>query len=171
MGVSDIEFVSERFTVRHWQTSGKDDEAFIDVVLGLLTPAVRQTLPDHWQSSFDRERASDWLAETGDNLLVVADSASGVPVAFLLLYESDEVAGRTVYRIGYLVAESAWGKGVATEMLGGLIEHCRTAAPLTLLAGVEANNTASRRVLEKCGFADASEDADVQRLYTLIIDG
>lgn len=169
MDVRDFEFSSQRFTIRHWRRLAADADAFIDVVLDLLTPAVRRTLPDEWQTSFTRGRARDWLAETGANLLVVSDRESMTPVAFLLIYESDETPGQRIYRIGYLVAEAAWGKGVATEMLEALVGYCKAMAPLTLLAGVESDNAASRRVLEKCGFADRREEPGDQRLYSLVI--
>jgi RimJ/RimL family protein N-acetyltransferase len=56
--------------------------------------------------------------------------------------------------IGYAVAPAFWGKGVATEAVKALVD---TVFRLTKAERVVANsrviNPASRRVLEKCGFA------------------
>ena len=169
MDVRDFELTTARFRIRHWQKSGRDDNAFVDTVLELLTPEVRRTLPDHWQAAFTRDRALEWLSENDDHLLVVTRIARHEPVAFLLVYASDEAPDKNTYRIGYLVAESAWGKGVATEALLGLVEFCGRLAPVTLLAGVEPGNAASRRVLEKCGFTDTTAEKNGQRSYSLAI--
>ena len=54
---------------------------------------------------------------------------------------------------GYVFAKDAWGKGYATEALGGVIEIARGIGVVRLYALCHPDNSASRRVLEKCGFA------------------
>jgi RimJ/RimL family protein N-acetyltransferase len=51
--------------------------------------------------------------------------------------------------VGYWVARSHWGRGVATAALAAFLEE-ETRRPL--IAGVAVHNPGSRRVLEKCGF-------------------
>jgi predicted acetyltransferase len=54
--------------------------------------------------------------------------------------------------IGYAVRPSAWGRGHATAMLAGILDHVRANLPLervTLTASL--NNPASIRVIEKNG--------------------
>jgi RimJ/RimL family protein N-acetyltransferase len=63
--------------------------------------------------------------------------------------------------VGYWLGKEFWGKGLATQALGELIEELDTRP---LYAYVAKTNIASIRVLEKCGFVRSDEDED---LYTL----
>ena len=54
---------------------------------------------------------------------------------------------------GYVFAKDAWGKGYATEAVRGVIEVARGIGVVRLYALCHPDNSASRRVLEKCGFA------------------
>jgi RimJ/RimL family protein N-acetyltransferase len=51
--------------------------------------------------------------------------------------------------VGYWIGKEYWGKGVATEALSEFLGHVETRP---LYAHVARHNTASIRVLEKCGF-------------------
>ncbi len=56
--------------------------------------------------------------------------------------------------IGYWLAEPYWGRGIVTAVVGKLCEHAFGPWGLgKLSAYVFADNAASARVLEKCGFA------------------
>jgi RimJ/RimL family protein N-acetyltransferase len=57
--------------------------------------------------------------------------------------------------VGYWLGKQYWGQGVATRALAAFLTHV-TARPL--YAHVAKHNIASRRVLEKCGFAMCGED-------------
>ncbi len=55
--------------------------------------------------------------------------------------------------IGYWLAESEWGKGYATELTQGLLTFAFQRQSVTsVIATTALDNTASQRVLEKCGF-------------------
>ena len=55
--------------------------------------------------------------------------------------------------IGYRMHEHWWGKGFATEAAGMLKRYLMDATDVRTITGhVMADNTASARVLEKCGF-------------------
>jgi RimJ/RimL family protein N-acetyltransferase len=65
--------------------------------------------------------------------------------------------GEDVHRfsaeIGYWLGEAFWGKGIMTEVVVGLVNHCFANLPLNrIFATVYANNPASARVFEKAGF-------------------
>jgi RimJ/RimL family protein N-acetyltransferase len=65
--------------------------------------------------------------------------------------------GQDVYRhtatIGYWLGEEFWGRGIMTEAVTALVNHCFDNLPLRRIsAEVYANNPASARVLEKAGF-------------------
>ena len=52
----------------------------------------------------------------------------------------------------------AWGKGVATEAVGAMLDHARAELGVrSLVAFIEAGNAASRRVAEKMGLQPAGE--------------
>ncbi len=55
--------------------------------------------------------------------------------------------------VGYGLVEEARGRGVATEAVGGLLAHTDRIG-VRVRASVEPGNTASVRVLAKCGFTE-----------------
>ena len=56
-------------------------------------------------------------------------------------------------RLGYLLSEETWGRGLGSELIKGLIDWCRNAENVSSISGgVEIGNKASIRVLEKHGF-------------------
>jgi RimJ/RimL family protein N-acetyltransferase len=55
--------------------------------------------------------------------------------------------------MGYWLGVPYWGRGLATEAVRALIDHAfGDLEHETLISGARVNNSASRRVLEKCGF-------------------
>jgi ribosomal-protein-alanine N-acetyltransferase len=58
----------------------------------------------------------------------------------------------TVAETGYVLARDAWGFGYATEALGAVVGVAAELGVEQLLAFRHPANTASARVLEKCGF-------------------
>ena len=67
-----------------------------------------------------------------------------------------EARGADRLTLGFALAPEAWGRGLATEAAEAIINagFALTAA-IEILASVRVENGASRRVLEKCGFAFA----------------
>ena len=53
---------------------------------------------------------------------------------------------------GYVLARDAWGKGYATECLRAMVDLAAKAGLHRVTAECHAAHTASRRVLDKCGF-------------------
>jgi RimJ/RimL family protein N-acetyltransferase len=70
--------------------------------------------------------------------------------------------------VGYWIDRAFWGRGVATEALTAFLRLEQTRP---LHAGVAKHNTASIRVLQKCGFTltGADPDADTHVLLTLAL--
>ncbi len=67
-----------------------------------------------------------------------------------------ETRGSDRLTLGFALAPEAWGKGLATEAAEAMIDAgLRLTAAIEVLASVRVENGASRRVLEKCGFAFA----------------
>lgn len=68
----------------------------------------------------------------------------------------DLVAGEQIpagdIEIGYILKKTAWGKGYATEACKRLLKFAFEATPLEeIVAVIDAENAASRKVLEKSG--------------------
>jgi ribosomal-protein-alanine N-acetyltransferase len=147
-------FDTDRLIVKEWRALIASDKDMAEAVVTILTPRVTQSLPEGWQGEYTADRASRWIAERdreGATLLVL-DGSSKTPIGLMILSESEgEKSGRCV-RIGYLLAESAWRQGFASELLEGFIDWCRTADISSVIGGVARENVASRRVLEKNGF-------------------
>ena len=60
--------------------------------------------------------------------------------------------------VGYWVGRASWGKGFCTEALQLMTDHIRhTTSIASLISGHFADNTASGRVMEKCGFRPTGE--------------
>ena len=56
-------------------------------------------------------------------------------------------------RVGYTIARTFWGRGFATEAVGGLAQHAFASFRLhRITASADPRNAASCRVLEKAGF-------------------
>lgn len=134
-----MEFESARLRVRRWSTAYPADP-----LRAVLTPAVLAPLPPSLQET-DPET---WIAERLAESDVFAVVAEGRLIGVMLLAPLD------VPHLGYLLAEEAWGKGYATELVRGL---ARAMPGGGLRAGVARDNPASIRVLEKAGFTICEE--------------
>jgi RimJ/RimL family protein N-acetyltransferase len=64
-----------------------------------------------------------------------------------------------VVEIGYGICASRQNRGFMSEAVARLIELARDEGAFALGAETDAKNVASQRVLEKCGFARASQES------------
>lgn len=67
------------------------------------------------------------------------------------------------YDIAYCVHEKHWGKGYATEMAAGMIEHARRQGAEKITVSVNKENAASNAVVKKLGFAAVGEGSFQKR--------
>ena len=151
-------FVTSRLVVREGDSLPAHQwtpQELPDVVKAFLTSRVTRSLPEAWQGTYTVERARNWITERdreGATLLAVEQS-SRMAVGLIILLEMDhEKEAGTEVRLGYVLAESAWGKGFASEMVQGFVEWCRKTDVALIVGGVDRDNVPSRRVLEKNGF-------------------
>jgi RimJ/RimL family protein N-acetyltransferase len=171
-------FETDRLLVREWHSITRDhwqEQDLADLVVSLMTEPVTRPLPSPWRGEYTVDRAVRWIAERdseGPTLLVV-ERSTGQAVGLVILFEAaagDDTGGIDV-RLGYLLAESAWGKGLASELIEGFVGWSRAEAAIRSLAGgVERDNVASTRVLEKNGFHPAEDehsDSEGDRLFEL----
>jgi RimJ/RimL family protein N-acetyltransferase len=157
-------FKTDRLVVREWHTLSDLD--IPHAIVSILTPGVTQSLPDGWQGEYDFDRATKWIAERDSEgaTLLVLDRASRAPIGLMILFESEEEGGGRCVRIGYMLAEAAWGRGYGSELLQGFVDWCRTTDIASIIGGVARENRASRRVMEKSGFSVIADTRDQQEL-------
>lgn len=83
------------------------------------------------------------------------DKLTKKPVGLMILFDTggEESKADIDVRIGYLLSEASWGRGLASELVKGFVSWARAQPSISTLAGgVSADNPASKRVLEKTGF-------------------
>jgi len=133
-----------------------------EIVTRILTESVTRTLPPSWAGPYSVERARQWIArrDAEGPVLLAVDRGTGEPAGLVILFEIESDAGIEV-RIGYLLTESFWGLGLATELVEGFVQWCRGRSRIhSLAAGVARDHPASRRVLEKAGFRPGTEPGE-----------
>ena len=153
-------FETGRLLVKDWHTVSSSDwrsRELADVVLAMLTERVTRSLPATWQSICTTGRAREWIEERdreGPTLLVV-DKLTQRAVGLMFLFEmkAEGCADDRDVRLGYLLSEDSWGKGIASELVDGFVRWCREQGTISSIAGgVAPDNPASARVLDKNGF-------------------
>lgn len=142
-------FDTQRLRVDEWHTTVPDPGELAAIVATILRPATTEHLPAEWAGDYDADRAHRWVTDRdAEGITSLAlDRTTDRPVALLLA-----TADGPDIRLGYVLATEAWGRGLATELVEGFVTWCRGAGVASIVAGVEAGNPASVRVLEKTGF-------------------
>lgn len=165
-------FSTDRLVVEDWHgLAGRYELDLVEVVGSVLTPSTTVALPPEWRGDFDRARAERWIdtRDAESPTLLVVEQRSGDAVGLMILFEAvdDETLGGIDVRVGYVLAETSWGKGFASELVGGLVEWAESEpAVRSISGGVAADNVASGQVLLKSGFSLTSEGSDEQ-MYRL----
>ncbi len=95
-------------------------------------------------------------ASRGDRVRLITQRADQVPLGVIGLHPH----GHGVWELGYWLAMSAWGRGIATEAGAAMIADARIRGIERLIAGHFSDNPASARVLTKLGFAYSDGGAE-----------
>ncbi len=153
-------FATARLRLRPWRSAG--DAALARFLETLLSEPVTRALPASWRGVFPHPRPTEWIAARDAEGALFQVLRGERPVGLLTLYAAPDDPANL--RIGYLFAEEAWGQGLASELVAGLIRWARLQPGLVrLVAGVTPDNPASLRVLAKCGFrADARSERRIE---------
>lgn len=165
-------FETDRLIVDEWHALSPCDEALAESVISILTPAVTRSLPAGWQGEYSMERAAGWVEERDleSTNLLIWNRASGQPIGLMIVFKTGDEPGGDAVRIGYMLAENAWGLGLGTELLRGFIDWCQSAGVSSIIGGVERDNVASQRVMEKTGFRlQPGTASDSELIYWLEI--
>jgi len=142
----------------------------IDLAVDLWTdPEVVRYICDVPTEAEVRQEMPDTIRRGGNGCIgiwCIADRRTGDKLgsAYLLPMPTEEddvdydliVMGRMPdadIEVGYFLKPSAWGQGYATEVCKCMLQFAFQEASLNeLVASVDANNVASKNVLEKSGF-------------------
>eukprot|EP00035_Acanthoeca_spectabilis_P025651 m.459321 g.459321 ORF g.459321 m.459321 type:complete len:417 (-) comp21720_c0_seq1:1639-2889(-) len=158
-------FSTARLVVREWHSIEPHEwrhRELPEVVSDLLTPEVTQSLPPCWHGEYPPERARAWVQErdTEGVTLLAVDHATKEVMGLVILGVFVE-GGTISLMLGYLLGSAAWGKGLGTELITGLVAHVRDKHFAHMMfAGAAADNYPSIRILEKAGFVPDEGSAD-----------
>lgn len=159
-------FNTDRLSVSHCLYNDSDYQ-LVQGVIKILTPNVTKALPNGWQNLTSPSRVEKWIKERNEEsiFLIVTSRASSEMIGFIFLYPNYLKNGLVDLRFGYLLAESTWSKGLGTELVNGLVNYCKELGNVkSLSGGVEKENIASIKVMEKCGFHSSSQDDSNQEV-------
>jgi RimJ/RimL family protein N-acetyltransferase len=174
--VSECRFSTERLRVENWNGAPRDGggrAALLAALADLLSPPVTKHLPEPMRLAEGPGAVEAWVAarDAESDVFCVCDRKTQALLGLLILGADQDAAGALTIRLGFLLAESAWGQGYATELVHGLVAWCKNQA-LTgqLLGGVETENAASAAVLTKAGFTrDAALSTGEADLFRLVL--
>ena len=173
MTLARCAFDTERLHAAAWQ-AGDLPADLPGRVATVLTEATTRFLPPDWHGDYDDARARRWIEERDAEgpTLLVTERAGGETVGLVILFEEPRAGGSLIdVRLGYVIAESQWGRGLASELVAGLVGWCREDPGVASIAGgVEADNAASASVLLKNGFQLVPSDGSAppgEELYRL----
>lgn len=127
-------------------------------MIAVLSRAVVAHLPPPLHLNEQDAGVSAWVdarAKESD-VLLVERRTDGTLIGLLLLAQEIGHDDIPTCHIGYLLAETAWGQGFASELVTGLVCAAK-GGPMRLVGGVGGSNPASARVLEKAGLVIAPE--------------
>jgi RimJ/RimL family protein N-acetyltransferase len=180
MDIRTCTFETDRLIVKEWHSLSISDlrqRDLASVVAAIMTEPVTRWLPVSWQGTYSDTHAREWIEdrdEEGTTLLVI-DKSTHSGVGLMILFESQDESGSSSseLRLGYMLSEDTWGRGIATELVSGFVKWCRGQKSISsIIGGVAVENLASIRVLEKSGFQLDDSNRDVgqdEQLYRLTI--
>lgn len=104
--------------------------------------------------------------------MLASDMADGKRIAWVIRkLDESQLCGKIELRvtgrdgdIGYILAASHWGQGIATEAMSAALEFARSLGLQKITGTCDPENGASIRVFEKCGFRyTGRREADLVR--------
>lgn len=134
-------------------------------IMTLFTERVSRYLPPSCQSFTSSEDVDRWLESMAQTGAVLRLTHQQQAVGYLFVFPEAD----SCYRVGYVLAEAHWGKGLATEAMQGLVSYLSEQEHAAkFIAGVEPENVGSVKVLKKLGFAFDYSEQDVD-YYSLFV--
>lgn len=164
-------FTTSRLSITSWRTivQGPKQRAALEQDLALiLTPNVLAPLPEPLRLPRGAGQIADWVRarEAESDVYSVTHLGTGVLLGLLILAHD----GPQNVHLGYMLADAAWGRGYATEVVWGLLEATPKGQGIVYVAGVGVANPASSSVLLKTGFVLSPQMSSLDtRVYTQVV--
>lgn len=156
-------YQTSRLSVVEVFTETQETEILVSIT-ELLTAKVVENLPPYFRNIHSLSDAQKWLEKmlSESRLFVVRHTGTNTIIGFIFVFVGNDVEAH----IGYLLGESYWGKGYATELLKGLIDFIKHENKIKLLiAGVATNNIVSSKLLHKLGFVKSASENNETVFY------
>jgi len=165
----ECNFTTQRLLVNTWkQTESIElEKSFIKKVIKILSPNITKALPDDWQNINTLDKAESWINQRKEesHFITIELLATSELIGFIFLYESSKENNYYNLRFGYLLAEEVWGEGLGTELIAGLVKCCESKGNIkSISGGVEKNNIASIKVLEKNRFSISKKEKSTKEM-------
>lgn len=160
-------FETARLRCRRWR---RDD---LDALFAVYADPLAMRFVGDGQP-ITREQCREWLdvternyAQRGYGMFALEDRASGAVVGFCGLVHP---GGQEEPEVKYAFRRSAWGRGLASEMVPALLAHGnQTHGLMRIIATVAPGNEPSQRVLLKAGAVRQpdrhNDDGSTTRVY------
>jgi len=170
--MSEQSIFSERLIIRQLNPSDLQEQTLIESITKILTPAVTHSLPNAFHSATDAESVVSLLTGLMSEAMVFQFSLRSLPNCpiGLVFLAPEQTKSANSAHLGYLLAEQYWRQGLAFELLQALLTQLRDQGTFErIIAGVEADNIGSIKLLEKLGFELTSTQQENHRFYQLLL--
>lgn len=167
------QFKTERLVINSVKSQLLDDDShqlYTLKIMELLTPAVTKSLPLDWQNISSHDKASHWCQQRmkESSFLAIQLKSNQEIIGFVFLYANEKKQMPLYIHIGYLLDDCHWSKGYGNELIEGLVKWTHSNKHIhALIGGVEVNNIASIRVMEKNGFNRSNLDCPDENVIFL----
>ena len=155
-------FSTERLNVTNWADALARPERRAEIerdLTAILTEPVLRHLPEPLALADKPDAVAAWVSDRAaeSDVFLIEEKGSGDLIGLLLVAPGEVAVSGDDQHLGYLLAENAWGKGYATELVQGLVDALSAFKTARLMGGVGTDNPASAHVLKKCGFTRSDE--------------
>lgn len=126
-------------------------------IIELLSCKVTAHLPPSWQNINTSNQSKTWLHERQNEgqvyALLLKGGHTDTFIGLLFLHKVSTSQQSYEVRLGYIISEDFWRRGLASELIASVIEAYKLdIAAQALIGGVSCENSASAKVLTKNGF-------------------
>ena len=146
-----IEIETERLLLRQWRAT--DFQPFAQLNADKEVMAFFPSMLSEQESNAIAHRCSALIAERGWGFWAVQEKASGFFIGFIGLHEpSAELPFSPCVEVGWRLARQWWGKGLATEGAGAVLEFAfNTLSLKEVVAFTSVHNVRSEAVMRRLG--------------------
>jgi RimJ/RimL family protein N-acetyltransferase len=145
-----MQLILERCTLRPWRIGDK-----ASLARHANNPRVAMHLRERFPQPYTLAAAEAWMAFVAGESppLNLAIEVAGAAVGGIGLTPGSDIH-RVSAEVGYWLGEAFWGRGIATSALQGITNYAFEEFEILnrVFAHVDADHSASIRVLEKAGY-------------------